>query len=393
MKNLYIFLITLFVFNFSNAQIVDIPDENFKNVLLNYNPVIDINDDGEIQVSEAELVTSLVLVNLGIMSLEGISSFTNIIDIYIESNPLVSLDFSQNTNLEVIHCNDNELVSLNVSQNQNIRILECVNNSITSIDVSQNLNLLELWCGINNISNLDVTNNVNLEKLSFMDNEISEIDVTENVNITLLSFIDTNINNIDISQNINLEVLFCDVNELSELNVSQNPNLKRLSVTNNLLTNLDISQNPNLEKINCDNNFLQNLNIKNGNNLNFVFMFANNNPNLTCIQVDDVDYANSQDCDINLWCKDDWATYSEECILGVEDYNLISFTIYPNPAQDILNIETQQPIETLKIYNLQGQLIKEDSTHSINVSQLNAGLYFVQLTLEGKTVTKKFLKE
>ncbi len=419
MKSLYVLLVTLFIFTYSNAQIVDIPDENFKNVLLNYNPVIDINDDGEIQVSEAELVTSLALVNLGIMSLEGISSFTNIIDIFIESNPLVSLDFSQNNNLEVIHCSFNELVSLNVPQNNNLEVircsnnqlvslnvsnnpnlreLDCYNNLITSIDVSQNLNLLELWCGGNNLLSLDLENNVNLEKLSFWDNEISEIDVSENTNITLLSFESTNINNIDISQNVNLEILYCGINELSDLNVSQNLNLKVLAIENNLLTNLDISQNLLLEKLWCyQNEFLQNLNIANGNNSNLTNFNATENPNLICIQVDDEDYANIQDCNLdppyNGWCKDDSASYSEKCILGIEDNAFINFAIYPIPTQGVLNIESQRPIETVKIYNLQGQLIKEDSNRSVDVSQLTTGLYFVHVIVDGKTVTKKFIKE
>jgi len=108
--------------------------------------------------------------------------------------------------------------------------------------------------------------------------------------------------------------------------------------------------------------------------------------------VDDVLYANNQDCENDDWCKDDWADYSEDCELGTEDTAQINFTIYPNPTQNILNIESQQPIERVKIYNLQGQLIKEVSPINVDISQFNAGLYFVQVTIEGKTVTKKFIK-
>ena len=45
---------------------------------------------------------------------------------------------------------------------------------------------------------------------------------------------------------------------------------------------------------------------------------------------------------------------------GTEDLEVSTqLYIYPNPTQDILFIESQQPIETMKIYNLQGRLIKE----------------------------------
>jgi len=82
------------------------------------------------------------------------------------------------------------------------------------------------------------------------------------------------------------------------------------------------------------------------------------------------------------------------CVLSADDINRESYiSIYPNPTQDILNIESQQQIETVKIYSLQGQLIKESSKSSLDVSQLTAGLYFVQVTIEGKIITKKFIKE
>lgn len=79
--------------------------------------------------------------------------------------------------------------------------------------------------------------------------------------------------------------------------------------------------------------------------------------------------------------------------LAIDDLTKNKLKIYPNPAQDILFIEYQQPIETVKIYNLQGQLIKEGSISSVDVSQLATGLYLVQVTVESKTITKKFIKE
>jgi len=87
------------------------------------------------------------------------------------------------------------------------------------------------------------------------------------------------------------------------------------------------------------------------------------------------------------------AWYENLTILGIEEINDDTFDLYPNPTQDILNIESQEPIETVKIYSLQGQLIKESSKSSVDVSQLTAGMYFAQVTIEGKTVTKKFIKE
>lgn len=82
-----------------------------------------------------------------------------------------------------------------------------------------------------------------------------------------------------------------------------------------------------------------------------------------------------------------------EKILSVDEVNNKIFKIYPNPTQDILNIQSQQQIEAVSIYNLQGQLFKEDSSSRVDVSHLSNGLYFVRVTIEGKTITKKFIKE
>lgn len=76
---------------------------------------------------------------------------------------------------------------------------------------------------------------------------------------------------------------------------------------------------------------------------------------------------------------------------NVKDFSKTS--IYPNPTQNTLFVESQQQIENVKIYNLQGQLIIEGYTTRVDVSNLNAGLYFVQVEVDGKSLTKKFVKE
>ena len=181
-------------------------------------------------------------------------------------------------------------------------------------------------------------------------------------------------------------------NELTSLDVTQNPNLRVLGSSFNELIHLDVSQNPNLELLGCHENQLTSLNIKNGNNHNMTFMWAYNNNNLNCITVDDVNYANDQNCNDDDWCKDDITSYSENCVFGIDDFNQLSFKLYPNPAQDDLNSESQEPIDFARIYSLNGILLKEATNSLINVSELPAGLYFVQIIVGANSVTKKFVK-
>lgn len=72
-----------------------------------------------------------------------------------------------------------------------------------------------------------------------------------------------------------------------------------------------------------------------------------------------------------------------------------SVKIYPNPVKDILNITTidNSEIISVKIYDLQGKLILETTTTSIDTNDLTSGLYFVNILTEKGRLTKKFIKE
>lgn len=342
MKNLYLLAILL-TYTISNAQIVDIPDANFKNALVNTNCVditgdfngdvdADTNNDGEIQLSEAEAVITLIIENENISSLEGLQSFINIEDLLLDNDQLTDLDVTQLPNLNYLLCKRNQLTSL------------------------------------------DVTQNPNLEYLFFDFNQVTGIDLTQNSNLRVLTSWD---------------------NQLISLNLTQNPDLFTLDCRDNQIDNLNLSQNPNLVFMLGSNNQLNALDVSNGSNSIMQIMWAHDNPNLTCIKVDN-ENATYPVCDIinyEGWCKDASAQYSEFCELGIEDYNKIAFTIFPNPAQNILNIESDWTLENVKIYSMQGVLLKEFFSTSLDISQLSAGMYFIQLSSEGKRVTKKFIKE
>ena len=470
MKNLYTLLFILFVVTFSNAQIVNIPDVNFKNALL-YGDVadlngngsidgdVDTNNDGQIQVSEAETVYRLYINDFDISSLVGIESFTQMFVLECHSNNITELDFSQNLELRDLNCRYNSLTSLNVTQNSELDFLFCDYNELTELDVSHNGGIVELSCATNNlttltigqtamqwlhcsnnmlteidvryvyslqtldcrynmIENLDLTFNTELTGLNCENNLLTALDLSQNTSLRVLrcgfnaqlNTLDTSTNsnlltlgcrgnqisNLDLTNNPDLVTLFAPYNNLSSLDLSQNPNLRKVTCSFNNIHSLDLSTNSNLDYLSCTDSHLVNLNVQNGNNINMDYFYSFNNPNLLCINVDDTNYANSQMCDQNNytgWCKDDWAAYNEDCVLGLEDNYAISFTIYPNPTKDVLLLESENPIERVKIYNLQGQLIKEENSNKVDASQLTAGLYFAQLFVEGKTVTKKFIKE
>ena len=133
MKNL-VLLLFLFIGQICFAQIVNIPDANFKAALIEQG--VDTNNDNEIQVAEAEAVTSLQFFHDNISSFEGIASFTNLIGFNSDNNPATSIDVSNNTSLEVLSFVANPISSIDLTNNTNLKHFTCKSGQLTSIDVS-----------------------------------------------------------------------------------------------------------------------------------------------------------------------------------------------------------------------------------------------------------------
>lgn len=72
----------------------------------------------------------------------------------------------------------------------------------------------------------------------------------------------------------------------------------------------------------------------------------------------------------------------------------IKAVAYPNPASDILNVHTEEQIEKMIVYNIQGRRILQSSnTASISVSSLTPGIYLLELQTPNGTSTMKFVKK
>ena len=428
MKLLSTLLIILLGYQ-SYAQIVVIPDANFKNALVNTLCVdtdgdgtvdddVDTNNDGEIQQSEANVVQLLNIYDRNISSLEGIQHFINLESLTCDYNNLTELDFSQNLLLKTLSCRFNSLTQLNLSQNQLLEFVGCAQNQLTSLDFSlnpnlggldcefnnltflnvmENVNLTVLACGFNSLNQLDVSNNVLLEWLSCHENNLLEINVTQNSLLRSFWVNGNSISTLDLLQNPLLWRLHVNENELTELDMTNQSNLLWFTCNENQLFTLDLSQNAMLTSLNCRNNNLHNLNIQNGNNENLNLMYANDNPNLFCIQVDD-ENATQPFCNTEGgWCTDNGVEYSEFCILGVDEVNISrSIILHPNPVKENLSIECQVGLEIqeIKIYNTVGKMICEETVNfnEINVSHFENGIYFITIKINDLTFFRRIIK-
>lgn len=98
-------------------------------------------------------------------------------------------------------------------------------------------------------------------------------------------------------------------------------------------------------------------------------------------------------------CGNDTITQQVQVIIGgVSEYaNVLGVTVFPNPAQDLANINFTMPATnnvSIEVYDLAGKMVSNQTFGKIaagqqnlqvNTTGLNAGLYFVRL-LAGNTV-------
>lgn len=260
-----IFLLLLFIATITQAQIVNIPDANFKAKLINLG--VDINSDGNIQFSEASLVTSLNLNYSNISNLIGIESFVRLKDLYCDYNQINTLNISGLVQLERLFCQENQLLNLDVSGLISLKEIYCANNQITSVNLNGVDNLQILNLSNNLLTSLDVSALSNLKELSCLNNQLTLLNVTGLSNLEILSCGQNQLMSLNLNGLSNLIYLSCPINQLASLNLSNLTNLKHLYCGVNLLNSLDVSSLNLLETLSTGYNQLNALDLSGLTNL------------------------------------------------------------------------------------------------------------------------------
>lgn len=86
--------------------------------------------------------------------------------------------------------------------------------------------------------------------------------------------------------------------------------------------------------------------------------------------------------------------FSGNEVLGVDNYELMEVSIYPNPAKEKVHIVSNNPISSVEVYDMLGKQVKTlKNTREINVSDLNSGIYLLKIWLNKQVLTKKIVIE
>lgn len=84
--------------------------------------------------------------------------------------------------------------------------------------------------------------------------------------------------------------------------------------------------------------------------------------------------------------------------LGINELDMSSMVIYPNPAKTVLTVEGNTPLQRVEVFDFLGKLVlaqPEQGTHcTVDVAKLPPGSYLLRVvTKDGAAGTRTFLKE
>ncbi|MCF7560245.1 T9SS type A sorting domain-containing protein [Sabulilitoribacter multivorans] len=370
------------------------------------------------------------------LSILDISNNNNLTEVNCNSNQI--------TNLFTATVNNNSLIKLS-----------CSSNTINTLLVTNYLALTTLNCRSNTLTQLDITSNGALEVLDFSDNDLTDINLSGKTKLIAVSGSQNDLTDVDDLLSPVLESLILDSNQinqlttvltnlsaikylsisdnqLTDLNASSNNNLIELNVSNNQITSLQLPTNLNqLKTFNCSNNQitgdfdlttmgiaacptpnqnnpldfcpdsitinvsgnqLEFVNIQNGINSDILNFNSSNNPDLSCVQVDDVN-----NIGVN-WFKDATTEYGLDCKFGqtyvpddnfeqtlitfgydtgaLDDYVptanievIIDLDISGNNITDLTGIEDFAALQNLDFSN--NVISSVDLTQNTNLIQIN----------------------
>ncbi len=80
---------------------------------------------------------------------------------------------------------------------------------------------------------------------------------------------------------------------------------------------------------------------------------------------------------------------------GVDENERDRVSVYPNPMRDVLFIEANNglPVQSVEVFNVTGQRVISSRGTEINVSEWDAGVYFVRAAIDDKMIIRRIVKQ
>ena len=358
MKNILLLLtITFSIFSF--GQTINIPDTDLNHLLVTFpttdtdgdgfaDSVIDLNNDGLIQISEANLVDNLEISGSSYQftDLSGLDQFSNLTELIIRSNDqfpgFSNLIFS---NLEKFTCRS--CGSFTLSNLNSIPAIEELmipfDHSITSLDLSNNTSISKLELRLNsNFTNLTLTTsllNVDIDRGFDPINYNGILNLLNAPNLESLVIPIELVDQNSFTHLINLEEFTISsdagtsyISSITSIDFSFANNLRLLSLGNlPNLTSVTLSNNNLLEEFDIFGSNISTLDLTN--NVLLKDLALSNSPNLLALPLTQlVNLERLGLSDLPMWTTLDISsnTNLKEFRVGLSNINILDITSNPD---------------------------------------------------------------
>ncbi len=153
MVKLYISIISFFIASATLSQNIVFQDANFKQILLTNPQVIDLNNDREISIQEANNFSDSINPPFGygtVSSLQGLEHFTQLKGFHIENMSITSIDFSNNLQLNYVQLTDNFALAGNIdmSAHTNLTYFNVENTQVNKVNLNNGNNTNITYCDL-----------------------------------------------------------------------------------------------------------------------------------------------------------------------------------------------------------------------------------------------------
>ena len=129
-------------------------------------------------------------------------------------------------------------------------------------------------------------------------------------------------------------------------------------------------------------------------NMDYMFYYASTfNQNLSAWCVTNIASEPNGFSVLSLLLESNMPVWGTCPTASVDDQNQLDISIYPNPTSDIVFIEGNYSQLKVVVYDILGkQVINKSITNSIDISQLEKGVYILQLSDGVKLTTQRIIK-
>lgn len=88
--------------------------------------------------------------------------------------------------------------------------------------------------------------------------------------------------------------------------------------------------------------------------------------------------------------------FSSNNTVSTPEYENVTFSLFPNPAKDVLTINSNKKLSKVEVIDILGKTVLNTETlvnNTLNIASLKRGLYMIRMYTDDKILIEKFMKQ